>query len=181
MSVVVALKQSDGSVYMAADAACHSGGARYYVSDKLVIRKGIGYGLCGSVLATSFPKYANLPSRRSLGNVDPEEFVFKSILPAMRECAQATGVDLTLDDASPDFLIVLAGKIFVVESWHSVYAAGRPYAACGSGFQFAMGYLYGKYRTSLPNPEKVARQAVEATIELHPGVGGDIYSGVVPA
>lgn len=177
MSVVAAVRRSDGAVHIAWDSACDDldGSIRGLMADKVFVLGDVAYGFAGDIAV-----YTALRSRASLPDAVPEddvaEYVYHEVVPSIQEVLEDAEGDLD-DDTKLGFslLIVTRGRIFQMEGSKVCFEETRGYAAIGSGAPYVYGYFAAfSGGRGEPDPENAVLAVIHENV--CPGLSAPVHS-----
>lgn len=182
MTVIVAVKHYDGTVYMGADSLAIVEGRKAFLAQPKITRIGpmlLGFAGNAKSLSTVFYEtkediFSDFGEYTKL-NKDISQWIHERLIPVLRKGLLDKGFMGVDKPHEAQLLIALDGSIFSIhgELEYVEYNAG--YAAIGSGRDLALGALYymSKYSPAL-HPLTKIREAIEAASKFDYGVGGDI-------
>ena len=122
----------------------------------------------GQVLAHKWTPPARHP------DLDVFSFMVNQFIDSVRDAFKDSGFATTRDGAEfgGTFLVGYEGRLFEVESDNQVGEAAVGYAACGSGFEVALGAMHAAKSAGVTEAEQLVTLALEAAEEFSCGVRG---------
>lgn len=163
MTCIVAVEK-DGVVYMGGDSAGVAGGIAISRSDeKVFLVQNILYGFTSSFRLGQLLRYALVAPQQN--GKDDMAYLVTDFMGALRGCLKEHG-----HNEGGTFLLGYKGHLYAVDSDYQVGRHHYPYAACGSGYEVALGSLYTT--RDWPDSEKRVRVALEAAATFCTGVQG---------
>jgi ATP-dependent protease HslVU (ClpYQ) peptidase subunit len=175
MTAIVGLIH-EGKVWLGADSA---GSTNYIIrsrADTKVFRNGHAViAGCGSARALDLLHYSLVVPER-LPSKSLDAYLRTDLIDAVRNCFKFGGVATMHDGAEfgSQFLLGIEGRLFTVDGDYQVAESLEPWAAHGSGIEYAMASLWTTHRTEqlLSDPEARLRIALEAAANYNPFVRG---------
>lgn len=166
----------DGKVWLGGDSA---GSTNYMIrsrADAKVFRNGKAIiAGTGSFRALDLLRYSLLvPERLPSKSIDA--YMRTDFIDAVRNCFKFGGFAAARDgvEAGATFLVGIEGRLFTVDEDYQVGESIEPWAAHGSGIEYAIASLWTTLHTGLliGDPEARLRVALEAAAHYNPFVRG---------
>lgn len=179
MTVIVAVNKDD-KIAIAADSLLSYGESGAYDTSnteysKLMDGRKTIIGCAGEINYTSvIPKVFKKKRYPALNSIDKVHAFFSELLVLMKKRYgfvnnQSSNTDTPFTQLSAEFIIVSAGKIFIVDDTMTIVEFNR-FAAIGSGQPYAMGALYNLYDGRM-NSSTIAKRAIETAINFDTSCG----------
>lgn len=176
MTCVVAYKDKD-SIYLGADT---QGAAGYDKTDradfKVFETHGILYGFTSSYRMGQILQYHSTKVLSEVRKEDTFKYVVTHLVPMWRDILKNHGYTTieNNEEFGGSWVVVIDGRIFVIERDFQVGESVLPYSSVGCGMDYALGamsILHGD--SSLNGHEKVVT-AIETSMKFSCGVGGRV-------
>ncbi len=169
MTVIIGVVKNN-AVYMGGDAASSNGyDMTLRPNEKVFVRDGAIFGVCGSWRALDLLKYhLQVPAPH---NSDLKDYIATTFLDAVRDCFKAGGYaekENEVETITSAFFIGITGRLFEISFDYQTREI-FDYAAIGSGSDVALGALYATQKQS---PVKRIKTALEASAQFSAHVRG---------
>ena len=175
MTAIVGLIH-EGKVWLGGDSA---GSTNYMIRSRAaakVFRNGHAViAGCGSARALDLLQYSLvIPERLQSKSVDA--YMRIDFIDSVRNCFKYGGVATTHDGAEfgSQFLVGIEGRLFTIDNDYQVNESIEPWAAHGSGIEYAIASLWTMHRTEhlVNDPSARLHVALEAAANYNPFVRG---------
>jgi hypothetical protein len=169
MTAVVGLVHGD-RVYIGADSAGIAGYSLTIRRDPKVFRSGpYLIGFTSSFRMGQLLHHALVPPIPPVTGLD--RFMTTDFIDAVRDCLKTGGYATKESEAElgGNFLVGVSGRLFEIDTDYQVGEPVSGYAACGCGYEIALGAIYA---TAGHPPKARVRTALEAAEHLSAGVRG---------
>lgn len=169
MTCIAAIKEKDGTIYMAADRQSTAGNMKMASSEpKVFVRGEFAYGVTGAHRIANILRYAFKEPPKAVGQSLMDYFV-NSWIPTWTECLHHHGQKQIVHNVTHSeawLMIGHEGKLMMMAGDFTIIEEEHPYAAIGSGGDFAKGALNVMRQSSdTQNANITLRKAVLAAIE----------------
>lgn len=161
MTCIVGIVKN-GKVYVGGDSASSNG---YDMSlrpnEKVFVRDGVVFGVCGSWRANDLLKY-HLQVPGPHGD-DLKLYIATTFLDAVRDCFKVGGYaekENEVETTSSMFFVGMSGRLFEISTDYQV-AEVHEYSAIGTGADAALGALYATLKRSPMTRIRIALEAAE--------------------
>jgi len=173
MTCIVGVKDKN-NIYLGADSAISDNNLVQTMVDPKVWKKGrFVFGYAGTLRVGQLIKYKmKIPP---INNRKPTLYMVTSFVDAMRKCLKAAGAareEHKEEEQENQFLVAFSGHLFEIDNGYGVCEINNPYAAIGSGTEYALGSLYATEK--LPSADRVLK-ALEASAHFCDSVGGPYH------
>lgn len=179
MTCIAAIVDNKGVGYI----ACDSLGSNHYTKNTYTNRKifkvsDMLIGFTGSYRMGQILQYRlNMPAA-AVGQT-LEEWLHINFLDAVRDVFKENGfLRVTENQEQPadgEFLIVVAGRIFIMQADLSILESEDGFEACGSGEDYARATMNAAVTHGITKPKRILTEAIEAASKYVPSVGGEIH------
>lgn len=163
--------------------ACDSLGSNIYTKNTYTNRKifqvsDMLIGFTGSYRMGQILQY-RLPMPSALVGQDLDRWMHINFVDAVRDTFKENGF-LCVENGQEQpvqgqFLIVVAGRIFTMQSDLSLLESDDGFEACGSGEDYARATMNAAIAHGLRKPRRILREAIESAAKYVPSVGGEIH------
>lgn len=178
MTCIAAFVDNKGVGHIAADSL---GSSRYtkgtYVAPKIFAISDMLIGFAGSYRLGQLLQYRlQLPAPAE--DQDFDSWLHVDFLDAVRTVLLDNGgirVQYNEEETTGQFLIVVAGRIFMVQEDLSILESTDRFEAVGSGADYARATMNAALNHRITNPTRVLTEAIEAAAKYVPSVGGEIH------
>lgn len=170
MTCIVGVISADGVVHLGADSASSDGhrisATRTPKLAELVVdaadceggRARVVLGFTTSWRMGQVLQQSALPAIPR--GMDPFEYVVRLVVPQVRAALKDAGFATVANgvETGGTWLVGLGGRLFTVQNDYAVLENAEPYAACGSGTDYALGALWGMTLRHGAPCEAIARE-----------------------
>lgn len=175
MTIIVAAKGVDGTFIGADKIASKGWDSRARVDKKVFLAHGIKYGFTSSYRMGQILQFHSIDcGEDELMYSDPFAYTVKYLVPMWRKVLSEHKFSRNVEgeDIGGEFIVVVSGEIFIIESDFQVRHVAEGYAACGCGENYALGCLFNLDQST--PPEHKIKLAIETATYFSNGCGGGL-------
>ena len=173
MTIILAIRDKDGDLWMAGDSLASGEGEAYSVREPKVFSRGeFTYGYAGSFRLGHLVKH-HLKEPKQPSDMSDQQYIMNKWSSELLKVMFAQGYmkeEYNVYSIDGTLIINYRGKMYLLQDDLSIIEPLDPFLATGAGSSFALGAVAATY--NLMEPPKLLKHVLEVTSQFSPYCGG---------